>query len=120
MLSRKKEMKEAIHADYPNMPSEFLDVFLDMYEKDKEWIEDRIKQQKKIHKKVPEPKVQLTLEELDRLTEKFKAENPQAKAWVETGEEFKSNDIIKEDAVHEPQPELSSGGQDAIQEHRSE
>jgi len=83
MVTR-REMFEGIKADYPTMPDEFITTFLDMYEKDREWIENRIKTCKKEHKgKIPEPKSQLTLEEMERLGEKFK-DTPQGRAWVET------------------------------------
>lgn len=116
MLSRKKEMKEAIQLDYPNMPEQFIDLFLDVYEKDPDFIQERIKHEKKIHKKVPDPKVQLTLEELDKLTEKFNKENPEGKAWVVAHLKENPDAIVKEeeDAVHDSQPELPSDRQDVL------
>ena len=66
-------MIESVKTDYPHMPIDFINLVLELHEKDPEYIEGLIKaeKQKLKAKRAPEPKVRLTVEELDELNEKF-------------------------------------------------
>ena len=76
MPSRSELMYDAIQRDYPNLPPDFINLVLDMHEKDPEWIESIIKEEKKKTKsnRAPPPKTQITVAELDELNEKWKKE----------------------------------------------
>lgn len=73
-MPSKKDMMAAIKQDYPNLPDDYVELVLDVYEKDAEYIERLCKQMKKEskHKGIPPVKTQLTLDELDRLSQKHK------------------------------------------------
>lgn len=109
MPTSRKELFESIKVDYPNIPDDFLNTFLDVYEKDKDYIEYKIRQEKKKHKRIPEPRSQMTLEEIEKLHEKFK-DVPQGKAWVEADE----TKIYSEDNTNVVSTEIPSDGEDAL------
>lgn len=71
-MPTRKEMFEAIKADYgAALLDEHINLVLDLYEKNPEFIERLCKEEKKKCKRVPEPKTRLTVEELDALNQKF-------------------------------------------------
>lgn len=69
MPSNRSEMMKAIQSDYPLMPDFLIDLVLDVYEKNPQYIEDWIKEEKKRTKMKhpPAPKHTFTLEDLERL-----------------------------------------------------
>lgn len=72
MVSR-KEMYEAIRADYGStIPDEWIQLVLDMYEKQPEYIERLCKDLKKEAKgkSAPPPKTRLTIDEIEHLNKK--------------------------------------------------
>lgn len=86
-MPTRNEMFQALSADYPNIPSDMLQLLIDLYEKDKDWVEERIKiEKKKCKGRIPPPKTQLTLEDMEMFSEKMK-EIPQG-----YGEVVKSDD----------------------------
>lgn len=103
----KKQMIESIKCDYPALHSDIIKALVDVYEDDKDWVEDRIKQEKKKHGKgpIPPPKNNLTLDELELLHEKIK-QIPQGKGWIEQTPEDEENkcDIIvnEQQTISEP------------------
>lgn len=72
-MPSKKEMIDAIKSDYPQMPIDMIHLVLDLNEKDEKFISDVIKEEKKKSKGIPKVKRQMNIEELDILTQKFKA-----------------------------------------------
>lgn len=94
MVSR-KELYENIKIDYPNIPNDMIFLLLDLYTNDKDWLDSKIKEEKRKNKYTcpPKPKTQLSLEEVEKLNEKFK-DIPQGKAWVEDASEEKNSDVI--------------------------
>lgn len=66
-MPTKSDMKKAVMQDYPHLPTEMIDLVLDLYESDPDYIERLCKEEKKKMKRVPTPKTQLTLEEFERL-----------------------------------------------------
>ena len=74
-MPTRREMYEAIKRDYGNaLLDDHINLVLDMYEKNPEYIEQLCKEEKKKHKRVPEPKTRLTLEELEAINKKFEEE----------------------------------------------
>jgi hypothetical protein len=71
MVSR-KELFEAIKADYNNLHPDMINLVLDLHETDSQYIEGILKEEKKKCKVIPRPKRQINLQELDLLTELFK------------------------------------------------
>lgn len=66
----KKRWMEQIEDDYPNLPQEMISTILDLYQSDKQFIEDKIKELKKEKKgKTLEIKNKLSLEEMEKLYE---------------------------------------------------
>lgn len=69
MPSNRADLMKAIKQDYPTMPDFMIETVLDVYEKDPDYIENWIKEEKKRLKtnRPPQPKTQLTIEEFERL-----------------------------------------------------
>ena len=76
-MPTRKDMFEAIKAYYGNaLLDEHINLVLDLYEKRPEYSEQLCKEEKKKHKKVPDPKIRLTMEERDEIQKKFDEELP--------------------------------------------
>ena len=71
-MPSRAEMIEAVRQDYPNLPLDFIDLVLELHEKNPEYIEGLIKaEQKRLKAKRVEPKNRMSVQELEQLNEKF-------------------------------------------------
>ena len=93
-MPTRKEMFEAIVADYPTLPHEFINTLLDLHEKDHDYLETIIKEQRKKFKRVPEPKTQLSLEEMERIQKKID-ELPKGSITVEKAPEVEVTEVYE-------------------------
>lgn len=91
-MPSRDQIFSAIMRDYPTILPEFVSTFLDMVEKDPDYIEGIIKERRKKEKRVPEPKNQLTVDEVERLQAKMK-ELPQGTITVTKHEESEPSEI---------------------------
>lgn len=97
-MPTRKDFYEGLKMDYPNLPDDMIHLVIDMYEKDHDWIEQRIKEEKKKHKgKIPLPKTQLTLSEMETLHEKMKLIPEGRGEIIHAEEEQKSAIIVNND-----------------------
>jgi hypothetical protein len=102
--STKARWLEQMASDYPNTPKDMLLTILDLYQSDKEWVEEKIKHIKKSCKGPVQIKNKLTLEEMERLQE-IGVKNQEAIAQSFEGgvipgpqeEEPKNTCVIQED-----------------------
>lgn len=79
----KQIWKEQILNDYPNLHPDMVDSLLTVYEKDQNFIVNKIKELKKQHKGKLEVKSRLTVDEFERLNEKGLAKVAEIEAWYE-------------------------------------
>lgn len=73
-MPTRAELFQAIKQDYPHLFDYMINLVLDLHEKNPDYIEMLIKNEKKSSKTKGAPKVKsgLSIEELDRLNAKFK------------------------------------------------
>lgn len=65
---------EQMQSEYPHLPTDFIALVLDLYDNDKDFLDQFVKEEKKKNKGKPlEAKKQLTVDELERLGEISKA-----------------------------------------------
>ena len=107
-MPSRKEIFDSIVADYPTLPHEFIHTLLDLHEKEPEYLEKIIKEQRKKHKRVPEPKTQLSLEEMERIQKKID-ELPKGSITIEKAPEVEVTEVesnMEEEfpKVHEAPP----------------
>ena len=75
-MPSRSEMYAAIKRDYGGtVLDDHINLVLDMYEQDTEFIERLCKEEKKKHKRAaPEPKTRLTLEDFEQIQKRFQEE----------------------------------------------
>ena len=76
-MPSRQEMYAAIKRDYGGIVlDDHINLVLDMYEQDTEFIERLCKEEKKKHKRAaPEPKTRLTMEDFEKIQQKFQQEH---------------------------------------------
>lgn len=90
----KQRWREQIIAEYPNLHGDMVDSLLDVYDKDKDWLDDQIKVLKKEHKGRLETKNQLTLDELERLNAIGLAKVQEINEWYQNLEQTPNSEEV--------------------------
>lgn len=101
-MVNRKDLYENIKMDYPNLPDDMVYLLIDTYNKDKEWLDSKIKDEKRKNKYTcpPKPKTQLTLSDIETLNEKMK-NIPEGKGWVEDAPQEINSEIIVNECIPE-------------------